>query len=264
MNQAEISSSWTGRRWAFAVVLLFAAQIGLVFWLSTRRASHAATDSGTTTLRWIPEQVSTRSVVGARNDPTLFALPTPNGFSGEAWLTVVPFSYHMTNVPTPPHWLLPPVDELADDFNEFVQTNLVAEETLPDQLMPTPAFVNMPLPEVIASTLLKVEGPLAERPLLPGQPLPQLSQPILENSVVRVRVDPSGRVISAVLLSAAGSGSSPADQEALKFAKGARFAPAKRVGLSGNASPTGLISGDLVFWWSRVRWGQPTMHTARR
>jgi hypothetical protein len=269
MSLAEANlTTWSFRRWTAVVVLFLVGQLGLVFWLSRRPKPQPARDLATTEVRWVPTPLPKQSPVGAaaQADPTVFALPNAHGFSAAAWLTVTPFSFWMTNPPAPPRWLRPAVDEFADDFNEFVQTNLVAEEMLPDKLTPTPAQMGLPGPHLVPATVLRVEGLLSQRRLLPGQSLPQLPLIVLTNSVVRVRVDPSGRVISAALLPfpLPGPELAQADQEALKFAKSARFAPDHEALWHEGPDELRLVSGNLVFQWSRVRWEPPPIRTAQR
>jgi hypothetical protein len=202
-----------------------------------------------------------------RTDPTLFALVSERGFSGAAWLTVPPFDYRMTNAPEPLRWLTIRPEELADDLSEFVQTNLLNEDVIAGALPPRVAEPVVPVPVVVAGTVLRVEGELAGRRLLEGQTIPQLSEAIVanptlaenrSNTVVSVLVDRSGRTVSAALLSLPNV-LPAADELALKFAKAARFEP-RRLGAVGAGQ---FEAGTLVFVWAKVRWEEPGVMAQR-
>src|SRR5262245_52508851 len=86
-SEAAESAPWSRRRWWAIISVLFGVQIVMIFGLSEPgplliRPSPAAPKLDLAT------QVS--SEVLALYDPTLFALPHPQGFSGPAWLEGTP------------------------------------------------------------------------------------------------------------------------------------------------------------------------------
>jgi hypothetical protein len=240
-------ASWRPRRWLLLVTLALAAHLALVSWLSPPNAASLPLARSQTGVRVISHSKKQAVSASERGDPTLFALVHSRGFSRTAWLTIPRFQYQVTNQVPPLHWLALPTEELADDFAEFVQTNLVTEDLISS--IPTPALSSptLPTPVVTSDSMVRVESGLSGRTLVAPGALPRQPDPILTNTVVRVLVDPAGLTLSAALLS--GSGAAKADQDALNFAKSARF-PLRQ----GEVNPGGFAFGTLVFRWSGVRW----------
>jgi hypothetical protein len=263
MNEfAPESLGWRPRRWLVFVVLLIAAQLAVVWCLSVRRSPPAPRVSAEAHLRVVGDgnKEGARRPTFEHADPTLFALVSAEGFSGPAWLTIPDFAYTMSNGPAPLQWLAVRPEELADDLTEFVQTNLLSEDVIAGPITPQVAEPAQRVPVLTAATLLKVEGELADRPLLYNPPLPQLSEPVLTNTTVRLLVDGDGRTVSAALLSP--SWVAAADQAALRFARGARFAP-RRSTVEGDPGKK-CDFGTFVFQWARLRWDVPPTLTAQR
>jgi TonB family protein len=249
---------WTPRCWLLCIALALTVQLGFIFRLSVQDAGVVVRPPAETRLRLVRTAARTSPVLEApeKDDPTLFALVNDRGFSRSAWLTIPAFDHQIPDGPQPLHWLSLPADDLADAFEEFVQTNLPYEDAV--SAAPTPALANpdLPTPVVVAETLLRVEIGPAGRGLLPGPALPRQPQPILTNSVVRVLVDPAGLTLSAALLSSCLV--PQADQDALKFAKAARFAPSRPSG----QGQSGFAFGTLVFEWAGVQWTAPAPRAA--
>jgi hypothetical protein len=244
---------WTPRQWLLGIALALTIQLALVFWLSGNHTGVTARSSAETHVRmaWPRDEEPAMAQPPEKDDPTLFALVSAQGFSRSAWLTLRQFKDPMTTPPEPLHWLSLASDELADDFTEFVQTNLVGEDLMASTPAPTLASPALPTPVVVPDTIVRVESGLAGRAMLPNLRLPRETEAILTNSVVGVFVDASGRTVSAALLST--SGVAQADQDALNFAKAARFAPSPQAA----SSQTGFAFGTLVFQWAGVRWAEP-------
>ena len=258
MNEIPADGTpWTPRQWLLGIVLALTMQLALVSWLSGSHTGPAARRRAETHVRlaWPREQEPAPTEPPEKDDPALFALVSGQGFSRSAWLTLPRFEDPMTNSPEPFHWLGLSSDDLADDFTEFVQTNLVGEDLVASIPAPTLANPALPTPRVVPDTIVRVESGLAGRALLPNFRLPREKEAILTNSVVGVLVDASGRTISAALLST--SGVAQADQDALNFAKAARFAPSAGAG----SSQTAFAFGTLVFQWAGVRWSEPATVT---
>lgn len=241
---------WPLRRWLIVFALVLAVQIALVF--SLRNSSpivprkpdaapliHLAENS---TNEWL-----------ALNDPTLFALPHQEGFSGEAWLKIPPLEFH------PAGWselTLPlplPVAQLGARLKSFVETNNTARFEI--AVKPAPELTLPEIPPVTpisTRSTLRIEGDLASRRLI--SPLELRAWPasdILTNSVVQLMVDALGKPISEVLL--AGSGSKEADQQALELAMRARFEPVEVAGPGREKNPdTAVTLGTLVFEWQTI------------
>jgi hypothetical protein len=259
MNPGERElNPWTPQRWLLYTLFAFITQVALVFWLSDYNVVTPRRPRAKTHVHVAPawETEPTPGSIPSQGDPTLFALVTPHGFSRSAWLTVQRFSYPMTNSLEPPEWLGPPTDDLVDDFDEFVQTNLISDQTISGRIPPALAQIRLPIPVVLPFTKVRTDGGLTGTVLL-SQDLPRTSEPILTNTVARLLVDSAGLTVSAVLLSA--SGVAQADLDALNFAKRARFARAIEA-----TNRTSLIFGDLVFQWFTVSWSDLAPPTVQR
>ena len=81
-------SGWAQRRWLVTVLLVFTAQLGLIFGLSDKPRPRARPSGAAPMLRLIAPG---SSEVLALMDPTWFALPHRQGFSGPAWMTMPGF-----------------------------------------------------------------------------------------------------------------------------------------------------------------------------
>ena len=111
-----------------------------------------------------------------------------------------------------------------------------------------------------AGTTLRIEGELANLRLLKSVNLPEAPEATLTNTVVRMSVDSTGRTISAALLSSCGT--ARLDQEALEYARRARFAPVPASPADATASAR-LAFGTFVFQWWRANWEKLGPATAR-
>jgi hypothetical protein len=230
--------------------LVFAAQLGLIFWLSDRAPLGVRAPAVTPTLHlagpasgpWL-----------ALHDPTLFALPHQQGFSGPAWLQVPrqespPFVWA-----EPAHWLELPVEQLGVTFNRFIETNpFSVAEGLPraePELTQCELGASAAFPQ---KSRLRQAGGLAGRRLLtPIQLTNWTCVEMLTNTVVQMLLDVQGRPVSLRLDSF--SGLKSADQYALDQARVARFEPLSGPGPQTTMDPlAGLQWGQLIFEWQTV------------
>jgi hypothetical protein len=236
------SPRWSKLRWLLTVLSIFTGQFLLLLLFSNPELAPPAEPAFNPRFQFIaaaphhPELRSNRAV----NDPTLFALPHPMGFSEPLWRRAPSIEYQLTNSTLPPRWLEPAPQTFGETFSRFV------EETAAGGFFsthPSPApqgALALPSAPARAGSHLRVIGELAGRPLLNPPNLPAIPHhQILTNTVVRVTVNPEGEAL-AVLLS--GSGSNEADQMALRLARSSRFAPLE------NSAP--IMAGQLIFEWS--------------
>ena len=240
--------AWSRRRWWGAILLLLAAQMGLVFWLGDRSLT-------------VPRKAATKSTVSLApglsgellvlNDPTLFVWANRQGFSGAAWSNIPSVNYRLADRTEPPRLLSLPVVELGAAFHRLAQTNLASPFQIADKLEPrsSPADLFPPTTSLIARSTVRVEGELAARRLLPVPELPSWPHAdLMASSAVQVMVDEDGQTISATLLS--GSGHREADRYALDLTKRARFNSLRVSGpdrLMESAAP--VTWGKLIFDW---------------
>ena len=250
MSPSVEPSPWPRRRWGWTIALVFAGQVGLIFWLGERGPVRSRPPSPAPTLRLAG--VSARQLL-ALQDPTLFALPHRRGFSGPAWLKL-PLLRNR-----PPDWFeearfLPlPVAQLGAGLGQFLPTNSLEPLQMPPLSEPEWAlFEPAPLPLAPEQSRLRVEGGLAGRRLLATLDLPAWQHSdVLTNSIVQVLVNAEGRPVSVTLLPP-GSGLKKADDYALAQARTARFEPAGAGGQQGQPLPAPLAHlarGALVFEW---------------
>jgi TonB family protein len=243
---------WPRRRWWLVVAMVMLGQITLIFWLSgiEQKPRTAAA----------PAHVLLPAESGAAlpglSDPTLFVRPNVHGFSGPAWLQIPPLEYQFPDWTEPPRLLPPDTNSLGRAFTDFVATN----NSRPVETMPhsEPTMAPLALPQLSfapTETTVRIEGPLAARPLLsPLAPPPwPASEMILTNTEVVASVARDGMVFSAVVVS--GSGSKPADAAACELVRAVRFEPLPPDprGPDTLLSPAGdLTRGRIIFHWLTV------------
>ncbi len=247
---------WPRSRWVLMIALVFAAHLGLI----------AAFNDSTPILPRIVARVpQLRLTAGveewlALNDPTLFVLPHPRGFTGAVWAQMPQIEFPVFAWTDAPRWLELPVEELGEDFARFMQTNRIAGLQLePNPPPPLASPTLAPEPAFPAQSTLRIEGDLAHlrllnRPDLPTWPMADLVAP----SRVQVRVDASGSVLSAVLLPPenplAGPSHYPeADLLAVKLARTSRFERLPLQPPNGEPNPAARVTwGRMIFQWQTV------------
>lgn len=238
-------------KWWGIVGVVFAGQLGAIFWLSQNGPRQDTPQISEVNLRWIqpaPEPLSSLL------DPTLFALPHRQSFSGLAWMTAISLATNTFSWSEDPRYL------------DYYQTR--ADTTLRDPA-PTNGFslveaiaaakVEPRLPQIAfdkpsrEQSTWRLAGDLAGRRLLtPLHLTSQSSDDLLTNTVIQLVVDARGWPVSEALLPP-GSGSKDADQDALALAATARFEPLR--GDAGRPSQhplKGLAWGELIFEWHTI------------
>jgi hypothetical protein len=233
---------------------VFTVQLGLIFWLGTPQPRIVRQNDFAPGLRVVSEHAPGDGVSEtlALNDPTLFALPHAESFSGLAWLRVQEQDFRPTAGSDPPYFLALNRERLGQDFKEFMATNV-------DNAQPILARKDFDLKAPVINesfafptqSMFRVTGGLVARRLTAGPELPSWpAAEILSNSVVQVLVAASGETLSATLLKPGGSGSPEADQYALREARKSRF---ERVDSSDPLRPLdGLTQGQMIFEWHTV------------
>ncbi len=240
---------WVRRRWWGMVTLVFLVQLGLIYWLGSRTPIRPRLPAGGLTLRLAgPAPTELRTL----NDPTLFVLPHPDGFSGSAWQTTPRPEFRPFVWSAPAYQFPLTMDQLGTVFSQVFQTSDVPALQLPAQIQAAPTLPNLPpLPVFAGQSVVQLEDGLAQRNLLaPLQLQPFTNADILANSVVRVGVDAGGQPVSVTLLSR--SGSAAADQYALNQAWVARFEPLSHSSAPALKPTAHLSWGRMVFQWHTV------------
>ncbi len=237
---------WPRDRWWTWIAVVLAIQLGLIFWLGKPQPVAPRAGDFAPSLQ-IPIVGPEAAQLLALTDPTLFALPHREGFSGAAWLTIPVQESHPYLWSEPLRWLALAQDRLGADFAAVMATNYL--NALPIFAQPE---LELLVPTVAGSVFLPTQSTLRLMGALAGWGLlvpPALtnwpSAEILSNSVIQVLVAANGKPISATLLK--NSGLVDADQNALREARNTRFEP---LNVSDPANPlAGSRLGQMVFEW---------------
>jgi hypothetical protein len=235
-------SHWSKLRWILMVLAVFILQFLLLMLFSSSELAPPVQPASGPRFHFMaaaphsPERPSHLAV----SDPTLFALPHPEGFSEPLWRQAPAMEYQLTNSIFPPRWLEPAPQRFGETFSRFVEETMAADFFSTHPAPAPQGALALPSMPVRTDSHLRVAGEISNRPLLNSPDLPVIPHnQILANTVVLVTVTPEGESL-AVLLS--GSGSKEADQEALRTARSIRFAPLEK------SAP--IMTGQLIFEWS--------------
>jgi hypothetical protein len=233
-----------------AVALVFAAQIATLFWFGNPRPirrNHPTAGARISLL------TNAWGELLALQDPTLFALPHPDNFSGAAWLRNTNQEFQATNPSEPARPLLLSTEQLGATFTTFMQTNPVPR--IQTEIAAGLRLVNLlglglpPRHSMVTVSTVRVGGNLVKRHLLePPQLPPQASSDVLKNTEVQLFVDALGNTFSPVIVGK--SGDDDADAVALNFVKNAKFEPLQ-ANARGASSET-LTFGKLIFEWQTI------------
>ncbi len=246
------SQSWPRGKWWGIVALIFAAQLGLIFWLGDRDAIKVRPAASAPVIRLAGKGHADLLFL---DDPTLFALPNRRGFSGLSWLTVPKLPTYFFTWSESPQWLSASPPHFRAMAGQSVETNATA---LPLTFSrPEPAVMtvkSLPTSGAMDHSTLRLEGGLASFKL--KSPIALASQPaadLLASTEVQVVVDSAGRLMSLPVLLAK-SGSVVADKEALRLAATASFEPLVIEGPKPGAgrSSDKLTWGRMIFEWRTV------------
>src|SRR5437764_1020330 len=112
--------AWRPGRWWLFIALVFGGQLALIFWLgdySPIRPRPPAAAPVFHVAGRIPGELL------ALDDPTLFALPHRQSFSGAAWLRIPSLKFRSFDWSEPTNWLSLPALELGGVLNRFIETN---------------------------------------------------------------------------------------------------------------------------------------------
>jgi hypothetical protein len=244
---------WPVSRLWLGILFVFVLQIGLIFALVDRKERPVRQPAFVPELRladrpgeWL-----------ALSDPTLFALPSREGFSAAAWLQLPDVAYRPFEWREPARSLDLPAQQLGTVLARFMQTNAFSGFAF--EAKPTPTVTQPPTSTEAADqpeeprSVCRVDGDLSARAWLNPPELPSLpAADLLRESVVQVLVDAAGHVLTMTLLSPASSTKDPdqriADQRALDLAKLAHFAPLSREA----RTATTWTRGTLTFQWQTL------------
>lgn len=254
MNAAgAVPGSWGIRRFLLMLLVVFGLQLALIMILGDRNLVHRRPATVAPALRFLGDG---GSELLALADPTVFALPHRDGFSGPAWMESKPQEIPSFSWSESPDWLALSVDSLRQRLlppHELANTRSIVTAVQPDPRLSIPTLP--PLGPAHLQSSVEVQGDLANRRLLAPLMAPTITNvDIVSNSIVQLVVDADGNPISATPLPAApGSGLSELDKLAADLARKARFAPIAANGPGRIADALShLTIGQLIFQWETV------------
>jgi hypothetical protein len=245
---------WSNRKWLLTIFLVFLLQLALIIYLGERPSIPLPPPRFLTSIQLAADPLSEEQIANSPtlSDPTLFALPQPKSFSGDAWFTFSPLDHTFVDWDEPHRWLELDTNRLGMDFSSLVERREGQPWLIADKPMPPLAGIEiLTTPQPIrTNSVLRVGGELANRALVRPIELPSwANSDILTNSVAQIIVDSHGFAVSAILLSS--SGLAEADQYALRIASSAQFVPLPPKEVKDN-SANSLLFGRLAFEWHTV------------
>jgi TonB family protein len=227
---------WSQKKWLAVISIIFAAHVAIIFAFGEKGEiiPRAVTNAPKFKLANDSDELP------ALNDPTLFALPHQRDFASAAWLKMPGEKPPSFRFAEPSRWLPLSAENLGATFQQFMRTNYFAGFQLNFKPQPELSELVLPIePALAQNSTVQMADELAQRKLLKQITPPSLPyNDVLAPSKVQALVDAAGNV-SPVLLES--SGYKDADDEALKLARTARFAPAK--------NPT---VGQMIFNWRTI------------
>ncbi len=252
MSSASVEPRpWSQRRWWIFVALVFGAQVGLIFWLSDKSVVRPRLPGSGPVLH-LAGKATTELM--ALNNPTLFALPHREGFSGLAWLSISQPPVRSFDWSEDPRWLDIAVERLGAAFDRSLEPDDFTVPASPARPVPKLTIAPAgPAPAAPSRSRLRLEGGLAGRKLITPIDLPpQQHTDLLTESVVQLVVGSKGRPVFVPVLLLK-SGSNAADDDALRMAAAARFAaaPGGEAGKSGDPMAD-LTWGRMIFEWATL------------
>lgn len=243
---------WPKRQWWGVVTLVFIGQLMIIFWLGDREPIHPRVAVPGPKLHLIEGQ---SSELLALTDPTLFALPHPQGFSGLAWLRSPEPDFRPFAWSEPAHWLQLPASLFGAALGSFTVSNSpnpLLALTQPEAELRVPQLQRVQ--DFPQNSTLRLTGDLAKRRLLSRIELPSWQwSVILTNTEIQMAIDAAGKPEFVTMLYP-GSGYADADSNAYWQATRARFAPlnSRELEVTDPISQLkrGEVSwGEMIFEW---------------
>jgi TonB family protein len=244
------TSGWFARGFLAAVAFVFITQAGLIFILGARREPVPRRSTAPPVMAFVNRSAGT---LLSLTDPTLFALPHFESFSGQGWMKTVPLKMPALDWSEPPHFLGLKTLELG----AWPGAGNV------EALSPSPADSSVTGPELTRASIeetsllreasrVHLAGGLASRPLQTELKLRAwATNDLLGQTVLRVVVNRLGEPVSLAVL--ASCGYADADQFAREIVRTARFAPLPETAATIRAERGGPLTwGEMIFDWQAL------------
>jgi TonB family protein len=250
MNAAPAQTGFSRRLWGWAFLIL-AVQTGFIFLLGARHPVRPRPPEALPPVALTP---GFHPGLAALLDPSLFALPHHQAFSGAALALARPPGHVAADWTQPFQPLELPAEKLGQTFRELNADTVTPPLSVAEKIEPAIPPLDRAGDALALPTRssLNIEGAVAGRALLTPLELPSWPDTdVLQPTVVRVIVDAAGDVVSAAPV--ASSGLAAADDEALALARAAQFAPLPDAEKTRLTHPqAGLSWGRLIFQWHAV------------
>ncbi|MBC8244661.1 MAG: hypothetical protein H8E20_09730 [Verrucomicrobia bacterium] len=250
----EPIEAWSNRALGIGVAVVFAAQLGVLFWLGREPLTVRAQPENAP-LRLMPQIVLTPDTGpgAAFSDPTLFSRPNRRGFSGTAWSRFPGVEHQLIEWSETPRLLDNQPAALGAAFREALPGHLAVLSGVPGKGLAKPAAVAPPPLALRPASELQILGRLAKRPLVRTVSVPALPHDeALRWTRVRIGVNSDGYVVSAAVQERLAKGDAQqaaADRRAVDLLRGIRFEPAKRTRFDRPDEPGALEWGEALFHW---------------
>lgn len=247
MKPVAAPLGWSRQRLILTTAGVFLAQLAAI-WVLGERANLKPGRSRPFEIQISGLDGLAHSAVSAHDDPTLFALPQPRGFSGQAWLHVPKQAHSYHEWTAQPYWLALKTSGLGRDFANYLQNLSPLGESLVDKPEPQLYPVDSGIDDLLSNaSQLRVAGGLSTRliltqPTIPDWPVLEILSP----TVLQAAVSADGFVFTAAVVGE--SGSKAADQKALDLTRGLRFQPLP-AGAGKNQASVDAHFGQLIFQW---------------
>jgi len=259
----EPVEGWSNQAIGIGVLIVFAAQLGVLFWLG-RVPFAVRAQPKSVPLRLMPEIVLTPdSGPGAAfSDPTLFSRPNRRGFSGTAWRRFSEVEHQLIDWNETPRLLENQPAPLGAAFREALPDHLAFVTDLPAKRPARSMAVEPPRLAVRATSELELRGSLAKRPVVRSVSVPAMPHDeALRRTRVRIGVNTDGYVVSATVEDRLAKGDAfqaAAGRRALELLRGIRFEPAKRTRFDRPDRPGVLEWGEALFHWRTIAPPKPS------
>jgi hypothetical protein len=258
---------WSNQAMGIGVMLVFSAQLGVLFWLGRDAlAVRASTVSEPLQLMPAIQQIPDNDYGSVFSDPTLYARPNRRGFSGSAWRRFAGVEHQLIDWDETPRMLDNQPAVLGGAFRAALPDHLAFVSDIPAKHLAKPTPVESPPLMIRASSELQIRGALARRPLVRQVSVPALPHDeALRRTSVRVGVNTDGYVVSATITDPPVEGDpfqAGADQRAFDLLRGIRFEPAKRTRFDRPDRPGELEWGEVLFHWRTIAPAKPSVAPA--
>lgn len=191
---------WSRQRWAAVTTVIVVVKISLLFLFSEKSPAVSRAPASGTHISLVLDPVvgeHVLEILGA-NDPTLFALASPRGFSGAGWLNPPPRQHRLQEWTEPDPELPQAAPAATITLSSFLRTNLSGMEVTAEKLAPDLRSLALPL-LVLPLLTTNLSPPETSRPQVARSRAPPVWSPLDSREPVTwlpPRLAPAGGVLA--------------------------------------------------------------------